>query len=365
MRNRRLLILSVALLGVITFVVNRPAGAQTFTVLHHFASTTNGMNPTGVAVDKNGNIFGALTTCNENFCSAGTGVVYELTASGHGKILHRFAATTFFSSFAPALDGSGNVFGVDVANNNVFKITPAGVESVVYHFTGAPGGSSPSSALVFDSQGNLYGETGEGGAFNLGTVFKITPNGTETVLHSFAGGLDGEFPGGLGTPLVFDHAGNLYGITLGGGSQAASGVIFKITPAGQESIFVDFGKVFGIDAEPDQGLTIDASGNIYGATAVGGGGSVFRVSPSGSLTVLHSFGGGGPTVGPTFDAFGNLFGAGAGYLFEIFANGAFATYPTIGSTLPAGSMALDRQGNLYGATITNSGNGNVLYKFTP
>ena len=161
-------------------------------------------------------------------------------------------------------------------------------ETILYQFTGGSDGSNPGGNLTFDRAGNLYGTTPYGGAFGQGTVFKLTPsNGgwTESVLHSFTGGSDGEQPNG---GVILDEAGNLYGTTWEGGGSGCwgpgCGTVFQLTPSGsgwKENILYSF--QYGTDGGyPIGGLIFDPSGNLYGTTTSGGsggGGTVFELSP--------------------------------------------------------------------------------------
>jgi len=144
------------------------------------------------------------------------------------------------------LDGTGNIYGTtanggiatcgDEGCGTVFAMTPAGVETVLYSFKGTPDGMSPMGSLIMDGQGNFYGTTEYGGAYGAGTVFKLSPGGVETVLYSFSGGADGANPL---DGLAMDGNGNLYGTTFGGGNSnelcspygsSGCGVAFKMTP---------------------------------------------------------------------------------------------------------------------------------------
>jgi uncharacterized repeat protein (TIGR03803 family) len=167
----------------------------------------------------------------------------------------------------------------------VFKIDPAGTETVLHAFTGAPDGVFPGlSALLMDSAGNLYGTTPNGGtgtscgsSLGCGTVFKIDTSGKETVLYSFTGGSDGAFPEAT---LVSDSAGNLYG-EAGGGGLYNFGTIFELSATGVETVLYNFtGQRTG--GSPSGGLLRDGAGNLYG-TAEGGGiannGVVFKLKP--------------------------------------------------------------------------------------
>ena len=112
----------------------------------------------------------------------------------------------------------------------MFKLTPSGTETILYHFIqNGIDGAFPDAGLVLDKLGNLYGTTSAGGLYNLGTVFKLTPSatGTETILWNFGNRLDGVVPV---CDLIFDKLGNLYGTTAGGGGYNGWGTLFKLTP---------------------------------------------------------------------------------------------------------------------------------------
>ena len=272
------------------------------------------------------------------------------------------------------------------------------------------GNPTPNGGLIFDSSGDLYGTTLYGGgtacssqdSTGCGTAFELTPNGsggwTETLLHSFAGGNDGSVPS---SGLIFDQAGNLYGTTqLGGGtgcSGAGCGTAFELSPNGNggwtETILYRFCSATNCtDGAGPQGLVFDDSGNLYGTTALGGQstcfegsqcGTVFELSPNGSggwtETVLYSFQGDSdgylPTPGLVFDRSGNLYGTthyggaglctapnytgqGCGTAFELSPNGSGGWAETLihtflatgDGTLPAAGPILDQAGNLYGTT---------------
>jgi uncharacterized repeat protein (TIGR03803 family) len=206
----------------------------------------------------------------------------------------------------------------------------AAQERVLHSFGSGPDdGSTPVAGLIFDAAGNLYSTTSGGGTYGPGTVFELTPAGTETVLYSFGAFGDGVSPY---AGLIFDAAGNLYGTTYGGGAYQCSlgagcGTVFELSPNGTggwtETVLHSFGN--GTDgAIPSAGLIFDAAGNLYGTTAYGGDyggyngdGTVFELSPNGSggwtETVLHNFhyngtDGVSPYAGLIFDAAGNLYG---------------------------------------------------------
>ena len=158
--------------------------------------------------------------------------------------------------------------------------------TTLYSFTGGDG-ANPSAGLIADTAGNLYGTT-EGGD-GPGEVFQLTPSGTLTVLHSFTGGSNGAYPE---AGVIADMAGNLYGTTYGGGA-GGQGTVFQLTPSGTLTVLYSF--TGGADGgRPGADLIADAAGNLYGTTALGGAnmscpggcGTVFE------LTVPASFTGG-------------------------------------------------------------------------
>jgi uncharacterized repeat protein (TIGR03803 family) len=199
------------------------------------------------------------------------------------------------------LDKEGNLYGVadDGALGEVYEVTTSGTEKELYGFTGGADGYGPAGDLIFDKKGNLYDTTAYGGEgqdcyLGCGTVFKLAPDGTETVLYSFTGGMDGYSPL---AGLVLDRKGNLYGTTFSGGGSGCGGgcgTVFKLAPDGTETVLHRFDDSDG--ANPRGGLVFDAKGNLYGTTTGGGaygGGTVFKLTSSGgnwTETVLHSFG---------------------------------------------------------------------------
>jgi uncharacterized repeat protein (TIGR03803 family) len=276
-----------------------------------------------------------------------------------------------------------------------------GPEQVLYAFQGGTDGAFPSGPLISDSSGNLYGTTGGGSGNGSGTVFELRSSGsggwTETVLYSFQGGSDGAAPN---SPLIFDQAGNLYGTTFGGGAYQ-QGTVFKLSPNGSggwtESILYSFGAYTSDGLQPDGGLIFDQSGNLYGTTSGGGPnicsrysncGTVFQLSPNGSggwtETLLYSFQGGSDGGQPNspliFDRAGNLYGtttygggtpcvdfnvgSGCGTAFELSPNGRGGWTETIvyafqgnsDGTFPSAGLIFDQSGNLYGTTSLGGDN---------
>jgi uncharacterized repeat protein (TIGR03803 family) len=260
----------------------------------------------------------------------------------------------------------------------VYKLTPGGRETILHSFTGAPtDGASPFAGVTLDSQGNLYGTTRIGGTecpgSGCGTVYKISPSGAETVLHSFTGGADGSVP--LNVTLVMDSAGNLYGTTPGGGDPKCNcGVVFKIDRTGAETVLYTF---TGADGEgPAGGVVRDAQGNLYGATGFGGSsncGVVYKVDPAGVETVLHDFAcneTGGGVSRLILDPAGNLYGTtlyggslSDGNVFEVSSQGVFTTLHSFDiddGLYPETELLRDAAGNIFGMDRIL-----VVFKITP
>jgi uncharacterized repeat protein (TIGR03803 family) len=285
-------------------------------------------------------------------------------------------------------DGAGNLYstfgygGGPSFSGGVFKVAPNGTETVLYSFTNGPDGAFPLSAVVRDNAGNLYGTTTQGGSSGAGVVFKVDPNGTETVLHNFTGGTDGADPTG---GLLLDKAGNLYGATSQGGT-ANEGVLFKVSPGGKETILHTFTGGTKDGKYPSYtSLLADAVGNLYGVTEEGGtadGGILYKLGKSGKSTILHSFAGGtsdGCNVlgTPFMDSTGNFYGTTSscgtnmlGTVWKVNKYGkervlhSFAGGTSDGE-YPLAGVIVDASGNLYGNTETGGkSNLGTVYEIT-
>ena len=191
-------------------------------------------------------------------------------------------------------DPAGNLYGTTQGGGKnslgtVFRLSPKGEETILYNFTLPPDGMLPQRGVIRDRAGNLYGTTYEGGRYgthnNFGTVFRLDAH-VETVVHSFGSGHDGTYPNG---DLIQDPRGNLYGVTGVGGTHGY-GNVFKITPKGREIILHTFTGAEG--AVPSGGLVRDGRGNLYGTTVSGGAngwGTVYEITAEGSYKVLYNF----------------------------------------------------------------------------
>ncbi len=339
------------------------AQAQTFTVLHSFTNSPDGAFPfAGLLRDAAGNLYG--TTLRGG--SLGSGTVFKLDPAGNETVLYSFTDT---GSPADATR-DGGFFGIGI----VFRLDPSGHETVLHTFAPAEGGD-PYAGVVMDAAGNLYGTTSAALALGvLGTVFKIDTAGNFTVLHFFTGS-DGCSPSGG----VIIAEGNFYGTASGCGS-FGFGTVFKLDPLGNVTVLYSFkgGSTGGSDgAAPTGGLIMDAAGNLYGTTIAGGSsnaGTVFKLDPSGNETVLYSFKGGSDGASPYLgslitDAAGNLYGTtnvggsgpctganqvlvGCGIVFKLDPVGNETVLHSFtggnDGAFPYAGLVMDAAGNLYG-----------------
>ena len=279
----------------------------------------------------------------------------------------------------------GNFYGTTAGvgyYGTIFKITPGGALTTLHVFSNGSDGAAPMAPLVQGTDGSLYGTTGhQFGAGGHGTVFRITPSGTFTTLYSFCAQsdcLDGNNPVG---GLIQAKDGNFYGTTRWGGTNA-TGAIYKITPAGLLTTLYSFGLSGG--AEPMGNLVQAKDGNFYGTTSLNNvsndsqiTGTVFKMTPAGSVTTLYTFDGSGwasPNAGLMQASDGNLYGTtayggakGDGSIFEITPAGVLTTVhsfdPNNGDGVtPLCALVQGSNGKLYGTTSLSatSSNGTVF-----
>jgi uncharacterized repeat protein (TIGR03803 family) len=244
--------------------------------------------------------------------------------------------------------------------------------SKLYEFTGGADGGNPYGSLIQDEKGDLYGTTGLGGAYGGGTVFRLHGS-KESVIYSFKGtGGDGAGPS---SGLIWDKAGNLYGTTPYGGllrcGIVGCGIVFKVSRTGKETVLFQFCKKWPCPegTHPQGGLVRDSEGNLYGTTMYGGaegGGTVFELDNAGKYTLLYSFPGemsqNTPYAGLIRDNAGNLYGTtlyavsdncGCGMVFKVRGHQETMLYGFSGQPdgmWPYGDLIRDADGNLYGTT---------------
>ena len=301
----------------------QPEAASSFTVLYNFTGGEDGANPAaGLIRDASGQLYGTTYNGGAN----GWGVVFGLDADGTLAGVHSFSGPDGANPAAGLIeDAAGNLYGTTYNGGNgngvIFKLSTTGKETVLYEFNGpnpTGDGAFPLAGLTLDPSGNLYGTTQQGGTYSAcagygcGVVFELSAAGKETVLYTFTPPYYVGYPAG---GLIRDPSGTLYG-TTSGVDYNFNGVVFKLSPSGTETVLYSFtGSTGGIDGlNPEAGLIRDASGNLYGTTFYGGldgDGVVFELSPSAKERVLHSFAGSdgaNPLAGLISDKSGNLYG---------------------------------------------------------
>ncbi|HEX3431727.1 MAG TPA: choice-of-anchor tandem repeat GloVer-containing protein [Rhizomicrobium sp.] len=273
-----------------TVFVVAPDGTEK--VLYSFCAKSNcsdGAIPYAGLIDESAHDFyGTTTSGGDTSCTGGCGTVFEVRLDGKEKVLHAFhgGSDGYDPQAALYADSAGNLYGTTGGGGStscsgygcgtVFKIAPDGSYAIVYVFkAGNEDGWGPLASLVADSVGNLYSTTIYGGAYNVGTVFRIAPDGAEGLLYSFKGrkNNDGAFPRGR---LRLDASGNLYGTTSrgGGGDRGlGGGTVFQLAPNGTETVLYAFcgGPGCREGKEPSGDLTWNGSDKtaLYG-TADGG-----------------------------------------------------------------------------------------------
>jgi len=367
--------------------------AQTLTTLHSF-DATDGADPSAALVQA-ANGYGYGTTNEGGAYKYGT--VFKITSSGTLTTLYSFGAQSGDggnpeAELVLATDGNfygtthGGAPGTTGSFGTVFKITPSGTLTTLYDFYnyGGASGAYPIAGLVQATNGDFYGTTFGGGAGpydGMGTVFQITPSGTLTTLYSFctqSGCTDGASPNGTLTQAT---NGDLYGVT-GSGGAGNYGTIFKITPSGTLTTLHRFCAQSGACLEgkyPRAGLVQAINGDFYGTTYEGGAysyGTVFQITPGGTLTTLYSFGsqsgdGSNPEARLIQATDGNFYGTtlaigvrGAGTVFKITPSGTLTTLYsfcaqggcTDGSD-PYAGLVQATNGDLYGTTFAGGADG--------
>ena len=351
MKRMSLAIKSICILVIVLLAANMASASGTERVIHNFVPTHSGASPASTLVfDRAGNLYGTTAIGGSYSCDIGCGVVFQLTPNpGGGWTYH-----------------------------------------AIHAFRGGKDGAYPyfTSGLVIDPSGNLYGTTFQGGTYNYGCVFEVSPNSDgswhETVIHSF------DSPDGPSGPsgLIIDASGNLYGTTPGDGTNGL-GTVYKLSPGvggvWTEMVLLNFDGENG--SSPISPVTMDSAGNLFGTALVGptGYGLVFELSPGsgGSWTenVLYTFPGGKEGGDPEgtllIDATGNLYGTTSGLYGSLFKLASNSDGTWTETTLhifshsgdgefPGSVLAQDSHGNLYGTTaFGGSGSAGIVYKFTP
>jgi uncharacterized repeat protein (TIGR03803 family) len=336
-----------------------PAGV--LTVLHEFAYA-DGTNPYAPPIQGNDGSYYGTTSVG----GTGSGTVYKMTPSGTYTVLHTFTFSQGSTAYAPLIQGhDGNFYGTassggaGFGGGDVFKITPAGVLTVLYSFD-TTHGSHPNSPLVQGNDSNFYGTTSSGGSLDGGVVFKLTPSKVLTVLHNFdakPASVDGKFPDG---GLVLATDGSFYGLTDGGGTNGL-GTLYKITSAGVYTVLYNFIQATGTG--PQNTLRQHTNGKLYGQANAGGANSLgtlfsFDVGMKAFISELPSLGKVAKPVG--------ILGGGLTGTTSLNFNGTSATYSVVSDTyistsVPSGATT----GSINAVTPGGTLKSNLKFRVTP
>lgn len=362
------------LVAIVPLALAGPSGGasgQTLTTLHSFSGDDGFMPHVGLVQVNNGSFYGVTAAGG----SGDNGVVFKITRAGKFMVLHDFTGGADGGFPAGLVKGqSSQFFGTTLLGGSnpfcpgcgtVFKILAAGRLTTLFSFFGDGDGANPLGGLTLGSDREFYGSTLGGPLSVFGTVYKITSKGDVTPLWQFSGGIDGGAPV---APPVEGNDGNFYGTTLGG-PRSLDGTIFKITSAGTLTPLYSF--TGGSDGGGPNGLVQGTDGNFYGTTAYGGTninsgfGTVFQMSPEGTLITLHRFGGadGRAPVAELVQAgdgdfYGTTVAGGTsdhGTVFKISSAGTFTMLHSFGGgsdgSTPEGPVLQGSDGNFYGTTI--------------
>jgi uncharacterized repeat protein (TIGR03803 family) len=304
-----------------------------------------------------GELYGTTEGGGSASCACGT--VFKVNKSGKESVVYNFAGspdgvgpTAGLTAMNGVLYGTTTEGGAGAECNSpsgacgtVFEVSPSGTEKVLYTFKGGTDGAQPWGSLIAVN-GELYGTTESGGTAGYGTVFKVSTSGSESVVHSFEGVPDGAYPfDGL---IALDGA--LYGTTYAGGVGAGYGTVFKMSLSGKVHVIYSFNPNSSDgDGEAPTAGVVALNGKLYGTSQGGAAanGTVFEVSMSGKERVLHSFAGGVDGTNP-----GGLIALN-GALYGPASNGGVTGGPC--KNVPSGC------GNIF--KITPSGKKTLLYSF--
>jgi uncharacterized repeat protein (TIGR03803 family) len=264
-----------------------PAQAQTPTLLYTFPTTTDACGPLGNIVQgRDGNMYGGGSACGAN----GSGAIYKISPAGVESVFFSFPQQWLFCGGAGLTLGSdGNFYGACTRGNpatgigSIFRLTPAGVFTDLHDFTGVNGDSAPVYPPIQASDGNFYGVTGNEVQV-CGNIYKMTPAGVYTNLHAFSGS-------DCHSSNLFQASdGNLYGTLANCAVVQGAGCVYRISTAGVFKEFHDFASTTG--QAPCTGMIQGKDGKLYGATnqgAANGNGNIYKMTTAGVATDLHDF----------------------------------------------------------------------------
>jgi uncharacterized repeat protein (TIGR03803 family) len=351
--------------------------AQTFKTMYSFDSTDAAYPWATMVQGNDGNFYGTTQNGGNTACTSGCGTIFEITPAGK-LTTYEFDGTNGSGPMGGLVQvADGDFYGVTGGGGvndlgTVFKFSPKSGLTTLYSFA-ADTGYGPLGGLVLASDGNFYGTASSGGLpmgqctpSGCGTIFKITPSGTYTTIHGFNGIPDG------GSPLaamVQAPNGKLYGTASDLGNSGSYGTVFTITLGGKYTVVHQFNNTDG--AYPFGGLIVGTDGNLYGQTDLGGAsqygafGTVYKMTPSGKVTTLHSFeqtDGDNPISNLVQGTDGNFYGTASyggkypnyGTIFKITSTGKFTTLENFDSTdgsYPYAGLIQATNGKFYGETF--------------
>ena len=355
--------------AVLIFSLASVLHAQTFSVLYNFGDIIHdAASPSYsgiIAQGRDGNLY---TTTGYGGLN-GFGTVIQITLTGQTTILYSFNGTDLDEAYpygGLTLGTDGNFYGTTTGDLNlgggkIFKVTPTGVLTFLHTFD-LSDGRHPFAPPIQAADGNFYGTTAFGGATGHGTVYKLTPSGQFSTIYSFDY-TNGTYPY---APIIQGEDGNFYGTAWEGGTSGA-GTVFRLTPQGKITTLHSFD--FYTGSYPYSPLVQGSDGNLYGMTEVGGDnnyGAIFKVSPSGKFTLLHSLSlsdGQFPTVGLAQGTDGNFYGNAfgePGTIFRVTPRGNLTVlhnFDITGGSHPEVTLAQHTAGVLYGDTFNGGSHG--------
>jgi uncharacterized repeat protein (TIGR03803 family) len=317
-QDRRLRIITAFVATMLVLIVALaaiPARAQTPTVIYSFPGGSGPANPNAEAIaqGRDGNLY--TTTVYGGTVGATGGTVFKITPGGTATVVYPEAAGSGpyggsypYSGVTLGTDGNfygTNYYGGANGHGEVYKVTPAGVVTSLHSFAGAGDGANPYSAPIEGANGVFYGTTTS--ATVNSTAYSVTSGGTFNTLHTFTGA-DGQ---NVDAPLVQGIDGNFYGNSAAGGT--GDGVIFKMSPSGAVTVLHTFAGTDGSNASYP--LIQATDGNFYGTTYTGGSsnaGVVFKITAGGTYNVIYNLNGitdgSGPSSGLVQATNGKLYG---------------------------------------------------------
>ncbi len=366
-----------------------PAGTNSFVVNFTGNGALTGSNPGELIVGNDGNFYGTTATGGAN----GLGTFFQLSPAGIHTTLFSFNSTNASAAGSQLIQVSdGNFYGPGRGGNygSIIKMTPAGALTTLATFTGAAGavrGAFPIGQLVQDTNGDFYGVTSAGGALlNRGTAFKITSAGL------FASLVDFTYGAGCGTGpnggLALGNDGNFYGTSVDGGTYN-TGTVFQLTPAGALTPLASFGPKINLVAPAPTRLIRGSDGDFYGTTHSGGAnnhGTIFKITSAGVFTTLAELTGTGGalpgsypnelSVGNDGAFYGTAAGGGTGthgVVFRITPAGSYSTVIEFNGGLdpakplaPQAGLVLGADGAFYGIGADGGAHGlGTVFKTTP